>query len=618
MTEDVPGYRVLEQVGEGGFSVVYRARQEHLDRTVALKVLSIASVDDAAMRRFQRESKITGRLSDHPNIVTVLDTGTTRSGRPYIAMEYFEHGALTDRLAREGPLPVADVLRIGVKMAGALAATHEADVLHRDVKPQNVLLSRYGEPALADFGIARLVDSFDATHTQAFTPHHAAPEVLEGKPPCAGSDIYSLGSTLYQILAGQPAFKGPAGEGIAQLMLRILSDPPPPIPRPDVPPRVMEVIGRAMAKTPGERFATAVEFAQALQSVQAELGLPVTDVAHSGGAVQPVPRPDGGPGSQSGPGPHSGQGSQFGHGSQFGQGSQFGHSSPQGTRLAFPDSGPPPVPEWAPTAQSPASAPPSPWHPDASPPQSPDALLPQDGTLPHRPQAAPPDGTPQLHGPQAGGPQVGGPQVTDSPGGAGRTPGPGGPLHGDDPGASGGHTVRHANPHRLTLDRPDDGPRRGLVVAAGVALAGGLVLGLGTLVLVRGGGDGDPRSPASPPASAPAAQGQATDAPPEPVPRAQFAATRPRRLVAKPAGGGAVLAWTLPPAAKELPLLVQRQPADGDPLVTAQAGSRTATVPGLRPGTRYCFKVGAVLRLNPGQAPDVSWSAPACLTTPAN
>lgn len=146
MTEDVPGYRVLEQVGEGGFSIVYRAHQERLDRMVALKVLSVSAVDDAAMRRFQRESKITGRLSGHPNIVTVLDTGTTRSGRPYIAMEYFEHGALTDRLAREGPLPFAEVLRIGVKMAGALAATHETDVLHRDVKPQNVLLSRYGSP----------------------------------------------------------------------------------------------------------------------------------------------------------------------------------------------------------------------------------------------------------------------------------------------------------------------------------------------------------------------------------------------------------------------------------------------------------------------------------------
>ncbi|MFD0852735.1 protein kinase, partial [Actinomadura adrarensis] len=118
MIEDVPGYRVLDQVGEGGFSVVYRARQEGLDRTVALKVLSLNSVDATAMRRFQRECKITAKLSDHPNIVTVLDNGTTRSGRPYIAMEYFEHGAIADRLDREGQLPVADVLRIGVKMAG--------------------------------------------------------------------------------------------------------------------------------------------------------------------------------------------------------------------------------------------------------------------------------------------------------------------------------------------------------------------------------------------------------------------------------------------------------------------------------------------------------------------
>ncbi|MFG2089825.1 MULTISPECIES: protein kinase [unclassified Spirillospora] len=581
MTEDVPGYRVLEQVGEGGFSVVYRAHQEHLDRMVALKVLSIASVDDAAMRRFQRESKITGRLSGHPNIVTVLDTGITRSGRPYIAMEYFEHGALTDRLAREGPLPFEDVLRIGVKMAGALAATHETDVLHRDVKPQNVLLSRYGEPALADFGIARLVDSFDATHTQAFTPHHAAPELLEGRTPGVGADIYSLGSTLYQLLAGQPAFKGPAGEGIALLMLRILNEPPPPIPRPDVPQQVSGVIGRAMAKTPEMRFATAVEFAETLQRVQAELGLPVTDVAHSSGSVRPVPRADGGAGSPS-----------SGH-------SSSGHSSSgslPGPRMSFPDaSGPPRVPEWAPTAQappapvSPAVAPPSPWHPDALPPRTPDALLPQDGPRPQQPPAAPDAAT----------------------WGAARTPA-GAPPQAGDPRASGSHTTPHTNPYRLTHDRPDDGPRRGLIVAAGVALVGGLALGIGALALTRGGDDGRQDAGAAV-ASTPAPQGQATGVPPEPITSAQLAATRPRKLAAKPVGRTAALAWVLPPAAADLPLLIQRHPAGAEPLITVRAGSRAATVPGLRPGTRYCFKVGAVLRLNPGQAPDVSWSAPTCI-----
>lgn len=581
MTEDVPGYRVLEQVGEGGFSVVYRAHQERLDRMVALKVLSIGSVDDAAMRRFQRESRITGRLSDHPNIVTVLDTGTTRAGRPYIAMEYFEHGALTDRLAREGPLPVADVLRIGVKMAGALAATHETDVLHRDVKPQNVLLSRYGEPALADFGIARLVDGFDATHTQAFTPHHAAPEVLEGRQPGVGGDIYSLGSTLYQLLAGQPAFKGPAGEGIALLMLRILNDAPPPIPRGDVPPRVADVIGRAMAKTPEQRFATAVEFAQGLQRVQAELGLPVTDVAHSGGSVLPVVPADGGPGSSSGGYPSGGYPS-----GGFSSGG-FSSAGPRTPRPAFPDTsgpaptGPPAVPEWAPTARgASAPAPPSPWHPDAVPPRSPDALLPHDDPRRHAAAAV---------------------QAT-APGGPHTNP------------HTNPHTAPHANPRRLTHDRPGDGPRRGLVIAAGVALVGGLGLGVGALALTGGGGpDRKPPPAGGPAASEPAPQGQATDVQPQPVTPAQLAATRPRKVVARPVGRAAALIWTLPPAARELPLLIQQQPAGTTPIVTVKAGSRSATMPGLRPNTLYCFKVGAVLRLNQGRAPDVSWSAPACV-----
>ncbi|RFS82700.1 serine/threonine protein kinase [Actinomadura spongiicola] len=526
LIEDVPGYRVLEQVGEGGFSVVYRAHQEHLDRMVALKVLSIGSVDDTAMRRFQRESRITGRLSGHPNIVTVLDTGTTRSGRPYIAMEYFEQGALTDRLAREGPLPVADVLRIGVKMAGALAATHETDVLHRDVKPQNVLLSRYGEPALADFGIARLVDAFDATHTQAFTPHHAAPEVLEGRPPGVGADIYSLGSTLYQLLAGRPAFKGPIGEGIALLMLRILNEPPPLIPRPDVPPQVADAIGRAMAKTPEQRFATAVEFARALQRVQGELGLPVTDVPHSGASVPPAPRRGGGDTGSASSGPSS--------------------ASRSGPVPYFPDmAGPPPVPEWAPTAQEPSTP------------------VPLPAPLPRFPEPAPP------------------------------------------------RTDPHTTPHQPTRDRTDGGSRRGLFVAAGVALVGGVGLGLGALALTGDGSGEDP--PASSPSSTPVARQPPAGVPVEPITPEQFAATRPRRLVARPVGRTAALRWALPSAARGLPLLVQRQPAGSTPIVPVKRDSRSATVSGLRPKAVYCFRVGAVLRLNEGQAPDVSWSAPACV-----
>jgi serine/threonine protein kinase len=287
MIDEVAGYRILERVGEGGFSVVYRALQERLDRLVALKVLSVDAVDSDTMRRFERECRITGRLTGHPNVVTVLDTGMTNGGRPFIAMDYFERGSLSDQLSRTGPLAVPDVLRIGVKIAGALAATHEADVLHRDVKPQNILVSKYGEPALADFGIARLVSTSEATHTTAFTPHHAAPEVVNGLPPGVASDIYALASSMYQLLAGNPAFKSGSRDGIGPLMMRILNEPPPPIQRADVPPMVFEAIAKAMAKSPGDRYPTAVAFAGQLQRLQLDLGLPVSELA--GSDLMPAP-----------------------------------------------------------------------------------------------------------------------------------------------------------------------------------------------------------------------------------------------------------------------------------------------------------------------------------------
>ena len=289
--DEVPGYQLLEQVGQGGFGVVYRAHQEHLGRDVAVKVLTVAATDAKTMDRFQRECRLTGRLTGHPNVVTVLDSGMTRTGRAYLAMAYFEHGSLGERLARDGALPVDEVLRIGVKIAGALQAAHDAGILHRDVKPQNILVSRYGEPALADFGIARLLDTVDsASRTGALSPYHAAPEVLEGRPSGETADVYSLGSTLYQLLAGRPAFKRDTGEGIAPLMLRILTESPPGIPRQDVPPQVMDVIRQAMAKRPAERFGEASALATRIQQVQAELWMPVTELPRDPSAV-PDDRP---------------------------------------------------------------------------------------------------------------------------------------------------------------------------------------------------------------------------------------------------------------------------------------------------------------------------------------
>ena len=270
--EAVPGYRGLEPVGRGGFSTVYRARQVALDRVVALKVLDVDVDDPAVERRFLREVRLTSALTGHPHVVTVLDAGLTGRGEPYLTMEYFERGSLQERLAASGPLPVAEVLDIGVKIAGALEAAHRAGILHRDVKPQNILVSRFGEPALADFGIARLVVGVEPhTLVQALTPYHVAPEVLEGAEATAATDVYGLGSTLYQLLAGRPAFQR-AGQDVAQLLLRIISEPWPEPARSDAPPALLAAIKRAMARRPEDRFASCATFAEALLDAAAGTG----------------------------------------------------------------------------------------------------------------------------------------------------------------------------------------------------------------------------------------------------------------------------------------------------------------------------------------------------------
>lgn len=295
-TIGIPGLDDLVQIGHGGFADVYRARQPRFDRVVAVKVLRTPMRDEQVQAQFQRECSAAGRLTGHPNIVTVFQSGfLTSDGRPYIVMEWMEGGSLEDRL-RSGPLPAAEVLRTGVKLCGALQTAHEARVLHRDIKPANILVSAFGEPALADFGISSISSGTGMTSKlDALSPLYAAPEIIEGAPASASADVYALASSLYALLAGRPAFAGPAGEPMMTLVVRVLGEDVPPIVSADVPRAVTDVVATAMAKTPEGRPESAAAFGEMLRRVQVETGQAPTEMAIRA-PVQPGSNAGAGPG----------------------------------------------------------------------------------------------------------------------------------------------------------------------------------------------------------------------------------------------------------------------------------------------------------------------------------
>ncbi|HUF84886.1 MAG TPA: protein kinase [Acidimicrobiia bacterium] len=257
------GYEEFEEVGRGGFGIVYRARETSLARTIAVKILS-GPFDDTARRRLDRERQAMGMLSGHPNIVTVYATGYLTDGRPYIVMEYLPGGNLAERVA-ETPLPWQDAVRIGAKVAGALHAAHGLGVLHRDVKPENVLMSPYGEPKLGDFGIAVVADATrSGTGMVSATVAHAPPEVLNGERATEASDVYSLASTIYAFMAGGSPFVRESDESIMPVYSRVLSEPVPDLRPRGIPDSVCAVIEHAMQKSRDERIATADELSSRL------------------------------------------------------------------------------------------------------------------------------------------------------------------------------------------------------------------------------------------------------------------------------------------------------------------------------------------------------------------
>jgi predicted ATPase len=277
------GFDDPDEIGRGGFGIVYRCGQAGLDRAVAVKVLT-AELDENR-ERFLREQRAMGRLTGHPNIVGVLQVGETESGHPYLVMQYHRQGSLEARIRRLGPLGLDEVLRLGVKMAGALATAHRFGVIHRDVKPGNILWTEYGEPALSDFGIAHISGGFKtATGTFTGSPAFTAPEILSGDPPTEASDVYGLGATLFCTLTGHAAFERRSGEQVVTQFLRIATESAPDLRESGIPDDVSSVIEKAMCRDPNGR-PTVIELAEELRRVQASHGFCVDEMALRGEAM---------------------------------------------------------------------------------------------------------------------------------------------------------------------------------------------------------------------------------------------------------------------------------------------------------------------------------------------
>ncbi len=266
-------YAVERELGRGGMATVYLARDPKHDRPVAVKVLAAELTALMGAERFAQEVRVTARLQ-HPHILALLDSGVfgpeagALAGRPYYVMPYVEGPSLRTRLEREGALPVADAVRIAQEVASALDYAHRHGVVHRDVKPENVLLHE-GSALVADFGIALAVAQaggarLTQTGLSLGTPAYMAPEQAMGERQItARTDVYALGAVTYEMLAGEPPFPGPTAQAV---VARVMTESPRSLTaqRPSVPPAVDAAVRTALEKLPADRFASASAFAAAL------------------------------------------------------------------------------------------------------------------------------------------------------------------------------------------------------------------------------------------------------------------------------------------------------------------------------------------------------------------
>ncbi|GAA4564924.1 hypothetical protein GCM10023176_11910 [Micromonospora coerulea] len=285
----VPGLTDLEVFARGGYATVYRATQISVGREVAVKVENRTLDSERDQARFLREARAAGKMSSHPHVVDLFDVGVTVDQHPYLIMELCD-GSYAERM-RTSPLGPAETRDLGVKIADALAHSHAAGVLHRDVKPANILYSHFNPAVLADFGLAVLAEVRDASVTlEVLTPAYAPPEMFSHSPPSPAVDVYALCATLYAVMHGRPPRWQSERNPSLVTVLEMFHQPIPGLP--GVPEELVDVLRAGMANDPGER-PSAVELRGMLAAVPLDpgaapvSGAPVSGIPVSGGATGP-------------------------------------------------------------------------------------------------------------------------------------------------------------------------------------------------------------------------------------------------------------------------------------------------------------------------------------------
>ena len=265
-------YRLIEKIGSGGMAEVYLAYDEFLQREVAFKVLDRKYAENReAIERFRREARNAASLR-HPNIVATHDRGETENGTYYIVMEYLEGGTLEDLIGGAGPLPPREAAEIAAEIADALTVAHENDVIHRDIKPQNILLSSTGEAKVADFGIARAASATTMTQAGSIlgTVHYISPEQALGELATPKSDLYSLGVVLYEMLTGELPYEAETPVGVIMKHVSGLTRTAREV-NPLVPEELDDLVSRLLTKDPEERPADAATLVEELEQIAQSL-----------------------------------------------------------------------------------------------------------------------------------------------------------------------------------------------------------------------------------------------------------------------------------------------------------------------------------------------------------